>query len=51
MYLIVNYIIVSNARVYEPLRCKSALWTSYHKITKRADFCNPAASNGLYTLL
>jgi hypothetical protein len=40
-----------NVRVYEPLRCHSALWSSYHKVTKRTNPRKPAASNGLYTLL
>ena len=34
-------------------RCviQSALLSSYHKVTKRANLRKPAASNGLYTLL
>ncbi len=40
-----------NVRVYEPLRDQGALWSSYHRVTKRADLRKPSASNGLYTLL
>jgi hypothetical protein len=41
----------ANARVYEPLRCQSALLSSYHTATKWGNVRKPAASNGLYTLL
>ena len=43
--------IVHNARVYEPLRCQSAILSSYHNLTKWIDLRKPATSNGLYTLL
>ena len=46
-----SFAIAANVRVYEPLRCQSALLSSYHKVTKRTDLRKPAASNGLYTLL
>jgi hypothetical protein len=53
LYLIVNgdFTFVPNVRVYEPLRCQSALLSSYRKVTKRINLRKPAASNGLYTLL
>jgi len=40
-----------NVRVYEPLRGQSASESRYTKVTKRAELREPAASNGLYTLL
>jgi hypothetical protein len=46
-----NFKINANGRVYEPLRCQSAMLSIYHKVTKRTDPRKPAASNGLYTLL
>jgi hypothetical protein len=51
MIMVVKYIMIANARVYEPLRCQSALWSSYHKVDKRTNPRKPSASNGLYTLL
>jgi hypothetical protein len=43
--------LAANARVYEPLRCQCALLSSYYKVTNRTNLREPAASNGLYTLL
>lgn len=40
-----------DVRVYDPLRCRSALLSNYHKATKRTDHRKPSTSNGLYTLL
>jgi hypothetical protein len=39
------YQIVANVRVYEPLRCQSALLSSYHEVTKSADPRKLATSN------
>jgi hypothetical protein len=50
-YVIVFFAVAANVRVYEPLRCQSALLSSYHKETKSDTLRKPAASNGLYTLL
>ncbi len=47
LFILMGY----NVRVYEPLRCQSALLSRYHKVTKRTDLRKPTASNGLYTLL
>jgi len=47
LYLQIN----ANVRVYEPLRRRSALLSSYHKATKWTNLSKPTASSGLCTLL